>query len=77
MVNVWLCPKYMCIRVRNYSSGIKISKLDSVYMELCDGCVNSMNNIYSCFVKIIWIFYDRLMGIKYITVTIITIFRQN
>jgi hypothetical protein len=69
-VNVWLCPKYMCIWVQNYYCGTKIAKLDLFYIELCDGCGNFVNNVYSHFVKIIWIFYDRLMDTKYITVEI-------
>jgi hypothetical protein len=42
-------------------------------MELCDGCGNFVNNVYSHFIKIIWIFYDSLMDIKYIAITIFDI----
>jgi hypothetical protein len=33
--------------------------------------------MYSHFIKIIWIFYDRFMDTKYITIAIFTIFGQN
>jgi hypothetical protein len=57
--------------------GTKIWKLNLGYVELCDECCNFVNNIYSYFVKIIWIFYDRLMDMKYIITTNFTIFLQN
>jgi hypothetical protein len=43
-------------------------------MELSDGCGNFVNNVYSHFVKIIWIFYDRLIDTNYITIVILIIF---
>jgi hypothetical protein len=58
----------------NYSCYTKILKLDLVYIELCDGYGNFVNNIYSHFVKIIYIFYDRLIDTKYITIAIFIIF---
>jgi hypothetical protein len=36
-----------------------------------------VNNVYSHFVKIIMIFYDRLMDTKYITIAIFIIFEQK
>jgi hypothetical protein len=57
MVNVWLFLKYRFIRVQNYSCGTKILKLDQCYLELHDGSKNFVNNVYSHFVKIIWIFF--------------------
>jgi hypothetical protein len=53
MVNVWLCPKYICIRVQNYSCGTIFLKLEVSYKELCDGCDNFVNNVYSQFIKIL------------------------
>jgi hypothetical protein len=53
MVNVWLCPKYICIRVQNYSCGTIFLKLEVFYKELCDGCDNFVNNVYSQFIKIL------------------------
>jgi hypothetical protein len=60
-----------------YSCCTKILKPDLVYIELCDGYDNFMNNVYSHFVKIIYIFYDRPIDTKYITIVIFTIFGQN
>jgi hypothetical protein len=36
-----------------------------------------VNNVYSHFVKIIMIFYDRLMDTKYIIIAIFIIFEQK
>jgi hypothetical protein len=69
MVNVWLCPTYMCIRVQNYSCGTKFSKHDLVYMKLCDICANFVINVYSHFAKIICIFYI-LVDTKYIQINV-------
>jgi hypothetical protein len=64
MVHVWSCLKYMWIRARNYSCGMEISQFNLDYVELCCGCSNFVNNVYSHFVKIISIFYDSLMDTK-------------
>jgi hypothetical protein len=39
-VNIWLYPKYRCIRDQNYSCGTNISKFHLDYLELCDECSN-------------------------------------
>jgi hypothetical protein len=49
----------------------------NLYKTICDGCGNFMNNVYSHFVKIIYIFYDRLIDTKYITIVIFIIFGWN
>jgi hypothetical protein len=54
---------------------MKILNFDLGYVELCDGCNNFVNNVYYHFVKIIWVFYDRPMDMKYITIATFTIFK--
>jgi hypothetical protein len=66
----------MWIRVQNYSCGMEISQFNLDYVELCCGCSNFVNNVYSHFVKIISIFYDSLMDTKYLTIPIFTIFEH-
>jgi hypothetical protein len=67
----------MCIRVQNYSCDTKISKLDLGHLELCDECINFVNNVYLHFVPIIWIFYVRFVDTKYIIIGIFINFGQN
>jgi hypothetical protein len=52
----------------------KFHSLDLSCMEIRDECSNFVNNVYTHFVKIIWIFYDRRMGTKYISIAIFIIF---
>jgi hypothetical protein len=68
-IYVYMSSKYSCCT--------KNLKLDLAYIELCDGCGNFMNNVYSHFAKIIYIFYDKLIDTKYITIAIFIIFGQN
>jgi hypothetical protein len=59
-VNIWLCLKYKVHMNTKLLMRYKKFKTYLGYVELCYGCNNFMNNVYSHFIKIIYFFMTGL-----------------